>query len=399
MGTALNVTRFVVREADVLYSCPLFSGRHQKRDLRVRFPFMETVEHLTQVLAAHYSLGDLVWAERNERGYINLSFDIATLQDGKRTAYLFRRYRVGAHENKIRFEHALMEELVTRRFHLSPSLVSTKYGTTYAKVRGDLEAGNQEYFVAVFDYLPGEDKYRWDDPLCTIDELTNAAEVFALYHNTIFGWKGISDWEEPRIIDQVAWLEAKWINYAKTAGNSLFDSYFLEQLDQLVQAAKNPTNFPSKTLYDTLPHLAIHGDYHPGNLKFREGRVSGLFDFDWAKMDTRCFDVALATTYFCSAWHDVRDGEILLDRVEIFLHSYQKAAEEMKPLGPLSAHELQVFPQLLLASTLHIVDWALGDYFMFTPDPEEYLRYLRHGVRLLKWLESNWTSLTNLVLK
>lgn len=29
----------------------------------------------------------------------------------------------------------------------------------------------------------------------------------------------------------------------------------------------------NKNICDAMPHLTIHGDYHPGNLKFQDGKV------------------------------------------------------------------------------------------------------------------------------
>ena len=358
---------------------------------------MERYDFVREVLAAHYSLGELVRAEQIERGYINVSFDIETIQKTERNLYLFRSYRKSTPERKIRFEHALLEELIQRGFHLSPSLIATREGTTYARVserKGDVE---RVACVAVFSYLPGEDTYSWDNPFCTIAELASAAEVFALYHNTIYGWQGSREWEEPRIIELIPALESRWKAHAQTADNTPFDVHLMDRLDYLIQVLRNPLNFPASADYDALPHLAIHGDYHPGNLKFQHGSVSGLFDFDWAKMDSRCFDVALAITYFCASWNGNRDGELRLDRIEMFLDAYQKAAKEMKPLGPLSSLELQYLPKMFLASGLYLLDWAIEDYYMLQPGPEEYLRYLRHGVRLVKWLEDNWVILANLL--
>ena len=43
-----------------------------------------------------------------------------------------------------------------------------------------------------------------------------------------------------------------------------------------------------------MPHCAIHCDFHPGNLKYENNRVVGIFDFDWSKIDLRLFDLRMA---------------------------------------------------------------------------------------------------------
>ena len=362
-------------------------------------PHVEIFDQLKTIVAKHYDIGQVMSAERNPRGYINASYDIEAERDGTRTQYLLRQYRSGTHENRICFEHALMKELLSRGFGFSPRLIATKHGTTYAKVAENRKEGEKESFVAVFSYLPGEDKFTWDDPLCTVEELETAAEVFAHYHNAIYGWEGVSSWEEPRIIDQISLMRKQWRVQGQEVGDSPFNSYFLEYSDSLFGVLDSAMFFPTKEVYDGLPHLAIHGDFHPGNLKYSQGKISGLFDFDWAKMDTRCFDVGLAIFYFCTSWGVNSDGDLLVDRVELFLDSYQKAAKETATLGPLTTLELQILPQMIVAGNAYILDWIRGEFCETRPDADEFLRYLRHGVKLMKWLERNWTSLKNLILR
>ncbi|MFA9613150.1 MAG: phosphotransferase [Deltaproteobacteria bacterium] len=356
-------------------------------------------EYLSNIVSQYYDLGKLIRVERNETGYVNISYVIETLRGGERKQYILRCYRQGTHENKIKFEHALMKELPERGFDLAPSVVVTKDGSTYAIVPEKFAEGNWATCIAVFSYLLGEDRYSWDAPLCTSEELTNAAEVLALYHNTIFGWEGAGNWKEPRIIEQIPLMVKQWRAHAKNAGNSVFDLYFAEHSNYLLETLKESIHYPTRAAYDTLPHLAIHGDYHPGNLKFLNRKISGLFDFDWAKMDARCFDVGLAITYFCSAWEGSEDGNLLLERVISFLDSYQKIeVEDGQELGPLTSPELESLPHMILASNAYVLDWAIGEFYTTHPDAEEYARYLQHGVRLMKWLGENWISLMDLVL-
>ncbi len=358
----------------------------------------ETFEQLQRIVSNHYDLGDLLRAELKDRGYINVSFGIETHRDWRRSQYLLRRYRSGTHEKKICFEHALMQELLARGFPFSPSLVVTGDGSTYVKVDAHSEQGGQGFLMAIFCYLPGEDKYSWDAPFCTVEELKSAAQVFALYHNTIFGWEGIEGWLEPRIVDRLPLMARQWKEYARIADGTLFEDYYQKEHHYLLRILGNPHYITPRGVYDGLPHLAIHGDYHPGNLKFQDEQVVGLFDFDWAKMDARCFDVGVAIAYFCTAWDESADGNLLLDRIDMFLTAYQESAKEMQALGPLSRHELQCLPQMIVAGNFYVLNWTLEEFYTARPDAEEYLRYLRHGVRSLRWLGEDWNSLTKLVL-
>ncbi len=53
-------------------------------------------------------------------------------------------------------------------------------------------------------------------------------------------------------------------------------------------------------LYGTLPRSIIHGDFHPGNVRFRDHRVVALYDFDYLAVQARVRDVSDALMFFAS---------------------------------------------------------------------------------------------------
>ncbi|MBW2072968.1 MAG: phosphotransferase [Deltaproteobacteria bacterium] len=350
-------------------------------------------KQLANLVCQHYDLGQICRLERIDLGYINVSYTLVMNKDGAVKQYLLRRYRTGTSESRIKFEHALLAELEARGFSLAPSLIPTRQGSTYVKTTSLLRGLHKDY-VAIFSYLPGEDRYSWHRPFCTAVELKEAARVLALYHNTITGWQGIAEWQGPRIIDKIPWLPEKWQRQAQQAANSSFDRLFLREADFLSTILTNPRYIPQRSIYDDLPHLAIHGDYHPGNLKFSGRAITGLFDFDWAEMDARCFDVGLALMYFCCSWELNSNGDLLVDKIQTFMQSYQESAQDIGQLGPLSIAELQHLPKMIFAADAHIIDWTINDYYHFRSDPDQCPLYFQHGVNLLKWLERNWTALS-----
>lgn len=349
-----------------------------------------------EILSEHYGLGELIRKERITRGYINDSFEIEVLRNQRIRRYLLRRYRTGTHVEKIRFEHALLNELQKRKFKFSPLIIATKEGTTYVKSGRHLFDQAKNNYAAIFSYLPGKDKYRWDTPFCSDQELINSAKILALYHNAIYDWKGIIGWREPNILHKIKLMAKQWKRYARNTGKSTFDIYFLKHFKYLHRIL---TKIPSTSAYDSMPNLTIHGDYHPGNLKFQNGKVTGVFDFDWSRMDARCLDVGLAIIYFCSSWDETRDGNLLLDRVDKFLESYQEAAKEIKVIGPLNQLELKYLPEMIHMGNLSLIDWTLSDFYSTSSDSRKYLKYLRHSVRMNRWLENNYQALTSCVQK
>ena len=366
-----------------------------------RFPD-EIFEALNSLLGEYYDLGKLVNVQRNERGYVNVGYEIEMLRAGKSQRYFLRCYRQGVCRKRIKFEHGLLKQLYKRQFMLSPRVIQTNHGTTYVRIVQKKKDGGkkQKCYISIFSYLRGEDKYSWDVPLCTVAELADAARVLALYHNTVFGWKTKNTWGKPIFLEYLPRMVETWKTYTrKASGQSAFEGYFLEQFEYLLGILKGFMNFPGQQRYTMMPHVVIHGDYHPGNLKFQDGKVVGVFDFDWAKIDARCFDVCLAVNYFCTSWEGSKDGQLLLDRVDVFLNAYQQAAKELNRLGGLNDLELLCFPEMLLMSNVSTIDWTVKTFYKTTPDPDEYQTYLRHNVRLMQYLKQDRDVLSKRILK
>lgn len=65
------------------------------------------------------------------------------------------------------------------------------------------------------------------------------------------------------------------------------------------------------------PATLVHGDYHPGNTVWLRGRLSGVVDWDFARVDDPSFDVA-----YCRLDLALLDG---LEAADAFLDAYEGA--------------------------------------------------------------------------
>jgi homoserine kinase type II len=350
-------------------------------------------EHLREMLSTHYTIGDLVDVKKLDRGYVNVSYELETMQTGKKQRYFLRRYKRGIREEEVRFEHSIVKHLMKKQFPLSAGLIFRKDGATYVKETEEREGEVEEVYFAVFEFLKGEDKYTWDNPACSRKELADAARVLARYHDAVCDLRYEGRRYEAKIIDLLPTIGGNLMKYAKRTGNTKFDAYFLKHLDYTLHVIDGTQEQIDRKVYEQLPQLAVHADYHPGNLKFRKGTVVGLFDFDWSKIDVRCFDVALAMTYACTTWEGKDDGDLLLDRISLFLKSYQDEAFGLKDMGPLQKREIEFLPVMMKASNLYVLNWDVDDYYIKKPNPFEYLIYLQHNIRTMRWIENNWDNL------
>jgi homoserine kinase type II len=272
-------------------------------------------------------------------------------------------------------------------FTLVPGVVKCRDGGTWVR---EIDSENRiPYYWAIFEFLPGDDKYTWIENDLSGPELTSAAEVLAHLHDAAAGFQPASD---------------------NVANSPLITKFFQKLYDEVHQntgpfrsrSIQELVN-PHKRLFlsalehiltveeylDALPEIAIHSDYHPGNLKFRHERVVGVFDFDWSQMGQRSFDLSLALIYFAGRWGEKDHAGLDPNRVELFLGAYAGTLASTAQLSTLSAIEVELLPSLLAAANLFILKWELAEYAANPLKRQELTNYIDHNVRLMTWINQN----------
>lgn len=345
-------------------------------------------------ILVNYDLGELIDLERDERGFVNTSYSIKTKKQGKNQKFFLRRYKPGKQQVEIDFEHATINHLLDRDFALVAKVFHTKGGETYCKKSG-IECQNQPIYYAIFDYLPGEDKYTWVDPGCSSLELLNSAIVLAQFHHAVADFRPAGRRFEQKILKLLPQITENVFNSLQNSKSTAFDSYLRDHADRILDSCKSAQDNLSASRLSDCPQIVIHCDYHPGNLKFEGEQIVGLFDFDWSKIDLRCFDVALAIWYFLTSWKDENDGALRLDECHLFLKSYQSTLSDLPDLTPLNKTELQYLPMMINLGNLYIMNWTIIDFYTKDVDPEEYLSYLRHCVNFTRW----FTGIGHIILQ
>jgi len=352
---------------------------------------------LDAILRRHYRIGRIISAKRNTLGYMNANYEVETEKRGKRDRFIVRIYRPGLSKKDIDFEHTLLKELGRRSYHYAPQPIRARTGHSYVKTTKNMGSGDLSYFAAVFEFKSGEDKYSWDRPLCTDSELQDAAGVLARYHTIIHRWTPRINVATDETLGKLPEMHRCWQAYRHSAAADDFSAYFVRKLDVLTTAVEQLESWKNENACGDLPITAVHGDYHPGNLKYQGNKVVAVLDFDWSHMDFRIYDVGLAVFYFCTSWEADSDGRIQLDRLHHFLLAYQLAAKAYSWIEPLPADEAECLPQMIQLANLFIIDWTVNHYFTRGGDTEKYLGYLQHGVRVSEWLENNHQRLVEAI--
>jgi homoserine kinase type II len=343
----------------------------------------QTEAELTEVLS-HFDLGELVQHERDHRGVVNVSYFIETMKGGERHKYFLRKYKHGVRREELLFEHSLIEHIVRQAGCPVAAVHRTRRGETFLH-RPGLGSDSQGDFYAVFDFLPGQDRYTWIGPRLPPAELRRAGALLARFHSAASTLKPRGKRAEPKITELLAVIDDQWVEGRAKSKGTVFDVFVASNFALVRKEIGKTRAALTRPAALLLPEVIIHSDYHPGNLKFAGHEITGLVDFDWSKVDRRAFDVGLAVWYFCVSWEGASDGRLRLDDARVFLAAYQNSLPGQGTLPPLSAAELRYIPHMLGAGNIYVLYWTLRDYFGKDVDPVEYLIYLKHSVAFMRW--------------
>ena len=332
---------------------------------------------LVDIMLEFYDLGQVQDVFEILGGHVNRSYRLVVRRGGIQIDYFLREYKPGIAEDQIKFEHALINHCAAKGLSAIARAIANRKGATYIKT------ANGEAFMAVFEFLDGEDKYAWHNPALNYEELVSAARMLANFHTAVIGFDpGTLHRVEPPIRELLPTLRSGFKRCAQTGSDNKFHRFFLRHLRSILLSIENSRVTAADTLH--MPLCAIHCDFHPGNLKYENNQVVGIFDFDWAKFDLRLFDVCMAVDYFCSSWDERNDGDLDLEKVALFLNAYQDQLHQTDGMKPLAAAEIQHLPGMLTAADLCIIHWIVSTYHEDDGlSDDEYLFYLKHGVRLM----------------
>lgn len=104
------------------------------------------------------------------------------------------------------------------------------------------------------------------------------------------------------------------------------------------------------TLYPSLPLATIHGDFHPGNVRFRGTAIAALYDFDYLSFQARSRDIIDALMFFASERNSVFEPDDIRSLTQPFtpnLTASRAVLAGYQSISPLTPDEWQALPLLL----------------------------------------------------
>ncbi|HOJ10784.1 MAG TPA: phosphotransferase [Clostridiales bacterium] len=165
-------------------------------------------------------------------------------------------------------------------------------------------------------------------------------------------------------------------------------------LEYILEQAKLVNMHINDEVYYSLPKLLIHGDYHPANVKYMNGKISGLFDFDWVSLQPRIRDITDGIIYFSSKRNENLTGNNIfslatgyifdLEGMRLFIKGYSQNVSL-----PVLEEEIKNIPYFIRARLMHSRVQALKKI------PEALsIKMLTEGMKhLLSWIDENQNRL------
>ena len=173
-------------------------------------------------------------------------------------------------------------------------------------------------------------------------------------------------------------------NFVETMKSSIFDGELRKYADLMLQETISITDKCANE-YKSLPEQLIHGDLHYDNVLVKDGKCTGLLDFEFALFDWRAMELAT-----CLSKYAGEDGAI--DMFDKFMQGYSKA-------GRLNALEAKAIPDLINLRVLSNVAYFVGRYLGKQDTIEPLTKRIENYYERVQWIKDNEDDIVATMLK
>ena len=351
-------------------------GRRQ----RERF----TLEEI-EAVCSHYDLGKIQRIRELPRGSFQSPKAAIFTDKGE---YLLKRRAPGRDRpERLAFVHDLQKHLAKQGFPM-PALVSTaRSGKTLVRHKGGI--------YELFEFVRGK-SYKGG-----LDETYEAGRAMAMFHQAAASFRptlspptgsyhaisgiSVSLHQIPAAIQRrIGDTDRSRVVNLREVTRLLREEY--NEARRIVDAAG----------FAQWPRQAVHCDWHPGNMRFRGGKVVTVLDFDSARWEPRMIDVANGALQFSITMHsgDVLNWPDYLDetRLKRFYRGYcslensQPSTKEVQALPGLMVEALIVEAVVPVATTGSFAHMEGGDFLTMVQRKVAWI--LRQSGRLTQLVSS-----------
>jgi homoserine kinase type II len=283
------------------------------------------------IALSHYDLGIIASIQEFARGSRRSPKVVINCRRGK---FLFKRRARGKNDlNKVAFTHQIQPHLAGESFPL-PHLLGTRPDNNSMLVL-------DENIYEMFEYMEGG---HYDGSL---EATQDAGRILGLYHKLLAGFQ--SQYTPPRGSYHNARAVLEAVRNTATSlpaapGDGPSPDVLSGIIERLQEAYKLCARKAEEAGLKDWPKQIVHGDWHPGNMIFRDRLVLAVIDYDTARLQQRVIDLANGALQFsiigggddAAKWPDHLDEA----RLRRFLTGYDS-------VNVISKAEMRILPYLM----------------------------------------------------
>jgi len=333
-------------------------------------PVTKKEKELIRLVLRKYRIGENnLTFKRDITGFVNKTF---LVQSGK-NKYILKQYNENKSISHLKLEVEVLNYLREKKFDIVPKIISTIKGKPYIKIANTL--------FTLQSFVKGKIKASWHNPeKLSIRQFENFFKSSAKFSKTVESFK-----TEIRVKNHSIYYYArnakkdltKYYNQMPHSRGKILLKKHFATLNNIIE--KNRVALENSN-YDRLPKQLVHFDIHPGNVSYKGDAVTGLFDFDWIRFDSRISDLAGTIAQVCYYYGGPKDGLYRKDKIDLGLKVYRKeygrsefSLERENELIKTALQGYQIFQLVYFSLEPYI---KKGQSF-------EYYRIIDHFIKLL----------------
>jgi homoserine kinase type II len=247
--------------------------------------------------------------------------------------YVLRRYTAHRSRAAIAFEHALLAHAAARGWPVAVPVLAAGDATV-----GEYAGGRYALFPALAG-RPGRYGSR----------AREKGRLLARLHRDLASWPA---WRQRDGLGRLSELDAHAPG-TLDANLRAFERAHRDLARAVWRERAANVRELDRLGYDALPLMPIHGDFHRDNLLFTRGALSGLLDFDLARLDARAADIGITLASDCRVPPAYNDIDV--EAARVFLVGYDAESQ-------LGEDERRLIVPLAKAYLLWLIAFRLGEW-------------------------------------
>lgn len=329
-----------------------------------------STEELVRVLS-HYDIGVVHKVRPLSGGNRRVPKVVFVSDRGK--FFLKRRPRGRDDVRRVAFAHAVQSHLEEKGYPVTSLVPTHDEGNTM------LQLNNHLY--ELFKFVAGS---RYSG---SVEETLDTGRQLARFHGYVADF--VHEWKPPRASSHDS---ATVRRHLKTLGSGRMagaDKEPQAAAEELMSIYNGSSSLVNQCGFDSWEQQVVHGDWHPGNMLFSDGRIIAVLDFDSARIAPPVTDLANGMLQFSvvggrpkpADWPDYFDEAKLVE----VLNGYREVVE-------LDAHKVDSLLDLMIETMIaeSVLPVAATGFFGNLSGPE----FLKMILRKVKWLSKNREKLT-----